>query len=65
MFLSSENIIIDRLAKKLQNKMLDFFLIIKRIEIAFYRLKQSITIRINNMFYFSFLRKVLNNSLLN
>ena len=56
-FLSSKNIIINRLAKKLENKMLDLFSITKRIEIAFYELKLSITMRIHNVFYASLLRK--------
>ena len=62
-FLSSKNIIIDRLAKKLENKMLDLFSITKRIEIAFYKLKLSITIRIHNVFHASLLRKVSEDSL--
>ena len=64
-FLLSKNIIIDRLAKKLENKMLNLFSITKRIEIVFYKLKLSITMRIHNVFYVSLLRKVSKDSLLN
>ena len=62
-FLSSKNIVIDRLAKKLENKILNFFSITKRIKIAFYKLELSITMRIYNVFYASLLRKASNNSL--
>ena len=61
-FLSSKNIVIDRLVKKLKNKMLDFFSITKRIEV-FYELKLLVIMRILNVFHSSLLRKPSNNTL--
>ena len=43
--------------------MLDLFSITKRIEIVFYKLELSITMRIYNVFHASLLRKASNNSL--
>ncbi len=55
MFLSSRNIIIDKFIKKLEDKMLDSFLIIKKIKIL-YKLKLSTFIKVHNVFYFNLLR---------
>jgi len=55
MFLSSRNIIINRFIKKLKDKMLDLFLIIKKIEVL-YKLKLSTFMKVYNVFYFNLLR---------
>ena len=61
MFLSSRNIIIDRFIKKLEDKMLDLFLIIKKIE-ALYKLKLSTFMKVYNVFHSNLLRANLDNS---
>ena len=61
-FFNIKNIVIDKLYKKLNDKMLDSFkvrLIIK----SFYKLKLSETMRIYNVFYFKLLNLVIINSL--
>jgi len=64
MFLFSQNIIIDRFIKKLKDKMLDSFLIIKKIE-ALYKLKLSTFIKVYNVFHSNLLRANLGDSLSN
>jgi len=64
MFLFSRNIIIDRFIKKLKDKMLDSFLIIKKIE-TLYKLKLSTFMKVHNVFYSNLLRANLDNSFLN
>ena len=61
-FLFSRNIITDRFSKKLENKMLNSFLITERVE-TFYRLQLSEFMKAHNVFHFHLLRKDLNNSL--
>ncbi len=63
MFLFSRNIIIDRFIKKLENKMLDSFPIIKKIE-ALYKLKLSTFIKMHDVFHSNLLRANLDNFLL-
>jgi len=63
MFLFNRNIIIDRFIKKLENKMLDSFLIIKKIR-ALYKLKLLTFMKVYNVFYSNLLRANLGNSLL-
>jgi len=63
MFLSSRNIIINRFIKKLEDKMLGSFLIIKNIE-ALYKLKLLTFMKVHNVFYSNLLRANLGNSLL-
>ncbi len=60
MFLSSRNIIIDRFIKKLEDKMLDSFLIIKKIE-ALYKLELSTFMKVHNVFHSNLLRANLSN----
>ncbi len=64
MFLSSRNIIIDRFIKKLEDKMLGPFLIIKKIEVL-YKLKLSTFMKVHNVFHSNLLRANLGNSFLN
>lgn len=63
MFLFSRNIIIDKFIKKLEHKMLDLFLIIKKIE-ALYKLKLLTFMKIHNVFYSNFLPLDLGDSFL-
>ena len=62
-FLFSRNIITDRSSKKLEDKMLNSFLITERVETS-YRLQLSKFMRIHNVFHSHLLRKDLNDSLL-
>ncbi len=64
MFFFSRNIIIDKFIKKLENKMLDSFLIIKKIEVL-YKLKLSTFMKVHNVFYSNLLRANLGDSLSN
>jgi hypothetical protein len=64
MFLSSRNIIIDRFTKKLEDKMLDSFSIIKKIE-ALYKLKLSTFMKVHDVFHSNLLRANLGNSFSN
>jgi len=64
MFLFSRNIIIDKFIKKLEDKMLDLFLIIKKIKVL-YKLKLLTFMKVYNVFHSNFLRANLGNSLLN
>ncbi len=61
MFLSNQNIIIDRFIKKLEDKMLGPFLIIKKIGVL-YKLKLSTFIKVHNVFHSNLLRANLGNS---
>ena len=61
-FLNIKNIVIDKLYKKLNNKMLDPFKIILIID-SFYKLKLSEIMRIYNVFYFKLLNLAVINSL--
>ncbi len=63
-FLFSRNIAINRLYKKLENKILNLFLIIDKANI-FYKLNFSLFIKIYNTFYINLLRRNSNNFLLN
>ena len=63
-FLNNKNIIINRLCKKLNNKIFDSFLI-KFIIDSFYKLKLFKIIRIYNVFYFKLLNLVVINLLFN
>ena len=63
-FLNNKNIIIDKLYKKLNNKMFDSFLI-KIVINSFYKLKLFKIIRIYNVFHFKLLNLVIINSLFN
>ncbi len=62
MFLNERNIIIARLFKKLDDKMLDSFKITDSVDF-FYKLKLSDTIRIHDVFHSELLRSVVNDSL--
>jgi len=62
MFLNERNIIIARLFKKLDDKMLDSFKITDFVDF-FYKLKLSDTIRIHDVFHSELLRSVVNDSL--
>ncbi len=64
MFLFSRNIIIDKSIKKLEDKMLDLFLIIKKIK-ALYKLKLLTFMKMHNVFHSNLLRANLGDSLLN
>ena len=55
-FLFNYNIIINRLFKKLENKMLKLFSIKKKIE-AFYQLQLPNFMKIHDVFHFYFMRK--------
>jgi len=62
-FLSSRNIIIDRFIKKLEDKMLGPFSIIKKIEVL-YKLKLLTFMKVYNVFHSNLLRANLGDSLL-
>jgi len=62
MFLSSRNININRSTKKLENKMLDSFPIIKHVKVL-YKLELPIFIKIYNVFYLNLLRVNFDNPL--
>ena len=61
-FLNIKNIIIDKLYKKLNDKMLDSFKIISIID-SFYKLKLSEIMKIYNVFHLKLLNLVIINSL--
>ena len=61
-FFNNKNIIIDKLYKKLNNKMFDSFLI-KTVINSFYKLKLFKIIKIYNVFHFKLLNLVVINSL--
>ena len=63
-FLSNKNIIIDKLYKKLNNKMFDSFLIKVIIDFS-YKLKLFKIIKIYNVFHLNFLNLVIINLLFN
>ena len=63
-FLNIKNIIIDKLYKKLNNKMLDSFKIILIIN-SFYKLKLFEIMRIYNVFHFKLLNLIVINLLFN
>ena len=63
-FLNNKNIIIDKLYKKLNNKMFDSFLI-KFVIDSFYKLKLFKIIKIYNIFHFKLLNLVVINLLFN
>ncbi len=60
MFLSSRNIIINKFIKKLEDKMLGPFLIIKKIK-ALYKLKLSTSMKVHDVFHSNLLRANLGN----
>ncbi len=62
MFLNERNIIIARLFRKLNDKMLDSFQITESVD-SFYKLKLSKTMRIHDVFHSELLRSVINDSL--
>ena len=61
-FLFSRNIITDRSFKKLEDKMLNSFLITERVE-TFYRLQLSKFMKVHDVFHSHLLRKDFNNVL--
>ena len=61
-FFNNKNIIIDKLCKKLNNKIFDSFLI-KIVIDSFYKLKLFKIIKIYNAFHFKFLNLAAINSL--
>ena len=63
-FLNNKNIIINKLYKKLNNKIFDLFLI-KIVIDFFYKLKLFKIIKIYNVFYFKLLNLVVINLLFN
>ncbi len=63
MFLFSRNIIIDKSIKKLEDKMLDLFLIIKKIG-ALYKLKLLKFMKVHDVFPSNLLRANLDDPLL-
>ena len=63
-FLNIKNIVIDKLCKKLNDKMLDSFKIILIIN-SFYKLKLSEIIKIYNVFHLKLLNLVIINLLFN
>ena len=63
-FLNIKNIIIDKLFKKLNDKMFDLFKVIFVID-SFYKLKLSKIIKIYNVFHFKLLSLVVINLLFN
>ena len=63
-FLNNKNIIIDKLYKKLNDKMFDSFLI-KIVINSFYKLKLFKIMRIYNVFHLKFLNLVVINLLFN
>ncbi len=62
MFLNERNIVIARLFKKLDDKMLDSFKITDSVDF-FYKLKLSDTMRIHDVFHSELLRSVVDDSL--
>ena len=63
-FFSSKNIVINKLFKKLNDKMFDLFKVIFIIDF-FYKLKLFKIMRIYNVFYFKLLNFIVINSLFN
>ena len=63
-FLNTKNIVINKLYKKLNNKMLGLFKVILIINF-FYKLKLFEIMRIYNVFHFKFLNLAVINSLFN
>ena len=63
-FFNNKNIIIDKLYKKLNNKMFNSFLI-KIVIYFFYKLKLFKIIKIYNVFYFKLLNLIVINLLFN
>ena len=63
-FFNNKNIVVDKLFKKLNNKIFDLFKIIFIID-SFYKLKLFKIIKIYNVFYFKFLNLVIINLLFN
>ena len=63
MFLNEQNIVIARLFKKLNDKMLNFFQITDFVD-SFYKLKLSETMHIHDVFHSELLRSVVDDSLL-
>ena len=63
-FFNNKNIIINKLCKKLNNKIFNSFLI-KVVIDSFYKLKLFKIIKIYNVFYLKFLNLVVINSLFN
>ena len=61
-FLNIKNIVIDKLYKKLNDKILDLFKIISIINF-FYKLKLFEIMKIYNVFYFKLLNLIIINSL--
>ena len=59
---SSKNIKTTKLSKKLNNRMLDSFKIVKKVN-AFYRLKLFLNMHQHDVFSFNYLRFVVNDSL--
>jgi len=62
MFLNERNIVIARLFKKLDDKMLDSFKITDSVDF-FYKLKLSDTMRIHDVFHSELLRSAVDDSL--
>jgi len=62
MFLNEQNIVIARLFKKLNDKMLNFFQITDFVD-SFYKLKLSETMHIHDVFHSELLRSVVDDSL--
>ena len=63
-FFNNKNIVINKLFKKLNDKMFDSFKILFIID-SFYKLKLFKIMKIYNVFYFKFLNLVIINSLFN
>ena len=63
-FFNNKNIVINKLFKKLNDKMFDLFKVIFIIDF-FYKLKSSKIIKIYNVFYFKFLNLIVINLLFN
>ena len=61
-FFSNKNIVINKLFKKLNDKMFDLFKVIFIID-SFYKLKLFKIMKIYNVFHFKFLNLVIINSL--
>ena len=62
MFLSSQNIVTSRPSKKLNDKMLDLYVILKKVDES-YKLDLSQSLRIYSVFALNLLRKDFNDSL--
>ena len=62
--LSSKNIKIIRFSKKLNNRMLDSFKIIEKMNVL-YRLKLSLNMHQHDVFSFNYLKLIVNNLLSN